>query len=80
MTTPTAQKTPTDNVTLLKEATGKVEGRVQKIKSHPMTKRLGRNSVRFGIVGIGYTLMDEAFNATSWNANRTSAVLWTKKN
>lgn len=63
-----------DNVTDIKE---KGESRVSKFKAHPATKRAIRNSVRLGIVGLGYTILDEGLNRTSFKETEPRiAVLW----
>lgn len=62
----------------IKEAT---ESRVQKIKSHPATKRMARNTMRAGLIGTGYTILDEALNRTSFErvGERRVGVLWDSK-
>lgn len=73
-----------ENVTNLKatkdEETVTEPTKFQTIKAHPATKRVLRNTMRAGIIGLGYTIMDEGFNRTSFeNANERVAVLYVPK-
>lgn len=61
------------------KAPSKAKVKFDAVRQHPATRRIVRNTGRAGVIGLGYTLMDEGINRTS-SRDQNPMVLLPKRN